>query len=199
MSTILEQKSALYTAIARCNRGVLATEMEQATILTRISALEDCNPTPRPTETPELLDGDWQLLYTTSKGILSVDRIPGLKLGQVYQCIRVSESRLFNIAEVYGLPYLEGINSVSARFQIVSERRVTVKFERLLLGLQRLMDYRSPVDFVHQLEQNQQFPALNFNLENRDQQGWLDTTYLDADLRIGRGNEGSVFVLSRTV
>ncbi|HAJ61284.1 MAG TPA: fibrillin, partial [Cyanobacteria bacterium UBA8543] len=26
---------------------------------------------------------------------------------------------------------------------------------------------------------------------------WLDITYLDKDLRIGRGNEGSVFVLTK--
>ncbi|MFM7384513.1 MAG: PAP/fibrillin family protein, partial [Microcystaceae cyanobacterium] len=28
--------------------------------------------------------------------------------------------------------------------------------------------------------------------------GWLETTYLDNDLRIGRGNEGSVFILARS-
>jgi hypothetical protein len=41
------------------------------------------------------------------------------------------------------------------------------------------------------------FLALDFGIENRDQRGWLDITYLDHDLRIGRGNEGSVFVLTK--
>jgi predicted acyltransferase (DUF342 family) len=27
--------------------------------------------------------------------------------------------------------------------------------------------------------------------------GWLETTYLDAEMRIGRGNKGSLFVLTR--
>lgn len=27
--------------------------------------------------------------------------------------------------------------------------------------------------------------------------GWLETTYLDDDMRIGRGNKGSLFVLTR--
>jgi hypothetical protein len=27
--------------------------------------------------------------------------------------------------------------------------------------------------------------------------GWLETTYLDEDLRLGRGNKGSLFVLTR--
>ncbi|MGL4881863.1 MAG: PAP/fibrillin family protein, partial [Waterburya sp.] len=29
------------------------------------------------------------------------------------------------------------------------------------------------------------------------QKGWLDITYLDEDMRIGRGNEGNVFVLTK--
>ncbi len=28
-------------------------------------------------------------------------------------------------------------------------------------------------------------------------QGWIETTYLDEDLRIGRGDKGSIFVASR--
>jgi PAP_fibrillin len=39
--------------------------------------------------------------------------------------------------------------------------------------------------------------AIDFNITNRDQKGWLDITYLDDDLRIGRGNQGSVFVLTK--
>jgi hypothetical protein len=39
--------------------------------------------------------------------------------------------------------------------------------------------------------------AIDINLNSREQQGWLDITYLDNDLRIGRGNEGSVFVLTK--
>ncbi|WP_390883102.1 PAP/fibrillin family protein [Kovacikia minuta] len=87
--------------------------------------------------------------------------------------------------------------SVAARFKPVSERRVEVKFERSLLGLKRLINYQSPRSFIQQLESNQPLPAIDFNIENRDQQGWLDITYLDEDLRIGRGNEGSVFVLTK--
>jgi hypothetical protein len=34
-------------------------------------------------------------------------------------------------------------------------------------------------------------------VNNRQQTGWLDITYLDEDLRSGRGSEGSVFILAR--
>lgn len=190
-------KAALLEAIAGKNRGILATEAQRQAILSEIAQLEDRNPTPRPTEALNLLEGDWRLIYTTSRGILGIDQFPFLQLGQVYQCIRAPQARVYNIAEVVGLPFFEGIVSVAASFKPVSERRVDVKFERSIVGLQRLIDYQSPGAFIEQLESAKKFVAIDFNIQNRDQQGWLDITYLDEDLRIGRGNEGSVFVLTK--
>jgi hypothetical protein len=190
-------KAALLEAIAGKNRGLLATDAQRPGILAAIAQLEDRNPTPRPVEALKLLDGDWRLIYTTSRGILGIDQFPFLQLGQVYQCIRAPEAKIYNIAELVGVPFLEGIVSVAARFAPISERRVDVKFERSIVGLQRLVDYRSPDYFIKQIETGKRFAAIDFNIENRDQQGWLDITYLDEDLRIGRGNEGSVFVLTK--
>ena len=190
-------KAELLEAIAGKNRGLLATERDQLAILAAIAQLEDRNPTPRPTEASDLLDGNWRLLYTTSRGLLNIDQFPLLKLGQIYQLIRASEGRIYNLAEVQGLPFLEGLVSVAARFEAVSERRVEVKFERAVLGLQRLIGYQWPSQFVQRLEAGEKFLAIDFSIAGREQQGWLDITYLDADLRIGRGNEGSVFVLAK--
>ena len=190
-------KSELLEAIAGKNRGLLSTKQEKQAILMAIAQLEDRNPTPRPIEAGELLDGNWRLLYTTSKGLLNIDQLPLLKLGQIYQCIRVKTQSVYNIAEIYGLPYLEGIVSVVAKFEPVSERRVQVKFERSIVGLQRLIAYQSPTDFIQQIEAEKKFVAIDTKLDSSRQQGWLDITYLDTDMRIGRGNEGSVFVLSK--
>lgn len=190
-------KSALLETIAGKNRGLLATEPQRQAILSAIAQLEDRNPTPRPIEALDLLEGDWRLVYTTSRGILGIEQVPFLKLGQVYQSIRALEAKIYNIAEVYGVPFLEGIVSVAARFKPISEKRVDVKFERSILGLQRLIGYQTPDHFIHQIESGQKLAAIDFSLDNRDQQGWLDTTYLDEDMRIGRGNEGSVFVLTK--
>ena len=191
-------KAELLEAIAGKNRGLLATEADKVAILAEVSRLEDRNPTPRPLEATDLLEGDWRLLYTTSKGILNLGRIPPLPLGQIYQCIRTSTARIYNIAEVAELPYLEGIVSVAARFEPVSDVRVNVKFERSIVGPRRLIGYKSPSDFIQQIEAGKNFfPALDFGIESRDQLGWLDITYLDKDLRIGRGNEGNVFVLTK--
>ncbi len=190
-------KRELLEAIAGKNRGLLATAADKQAILSLIAQLEDRNPNPRPTEALDLLEGDWRLLYTTSRGILGIDQLPLFKLGQVYQCIRTKDSQVYNIAEIYGLPYLEGIISVAAEFEAVSERRVKVTFKRSLSGLQRLIDYQSPSNFIEQIESGKKFTAIDFTIENREQRGWLDITYLDEDMRIGRGNEGSTFVLTK--
>lgn len=190
-------KTALLETIAGKNRGILTNEIEKQAILSAIAQLEDRNPTPHPVEALDRLNGNWRLLYTTSQELLQIDRLPFLKLGQIYQYIQVNTAKIYNIAEVSGLPYLEGLVSVAARFEPLSDRRVKVNFERGIFGLQRLLDYRSPNFFIQQLETGKKFAAIDFNITNREQKGWLDITYLDDDMRIGRGNEGNVFVLTK--
>ncbi len=193
----MNEKARLLEAIAGKNRGLLASEMDRVRVLSALEQLEDHNPTPKPLEAQELLDGNWRLLYTTSKGILGLDRFPVLQLGQIYQCLRMTEGKLYNIAEIIGVPFLEGLVSVGARFEAVSEKRVNVKFERYIIGSQRLLGYRSPNQLIKDLEAGKKFFPLDFSIESREQQGWLEITYLDDDLRVGRGNEGNVFVLSK--
>lgn len=38
-------------------------------------------------------------------------------------------------------------------------------------------------------------PPLKFSIPDRNSESWLLTTYLDDDLRISRGDGGSIFVL----
>jgi len=195
-------KTALLEAIAGKNRGLLASENDRQMILSTVAQLEDRNPTPYPTEAPDKLNGNWRLLYTTSQGLLGIEQFPLLRLGQVYQYIQTETAKIYNIAEISGLPYLEGLVSVAAHFQPLSERRIKVNFERSIIGLQRWLNY-SPAhekavdDFVQQIASGGSLKAIDFSIAGREQKGWLDITYLDDDLRIGLGNEGSVFVLSK--
>lgn len=193
----MSKKAELLEAIAGKNRGLLATEIDNARVLSAIQQLEDTNPTQKPLEAKDLLNGDWRLLYTTSKGILGLDRFPLFKLGQIYQCIRVSEAKVYNIAEIIGLPMLEGLVSVAASFDPVSDRRVNVIFERSIIGLQRFLSYQTPAKLIQQIESGKKFLPIDFKIDRGEQKGWLETTYLDRDMRIGRGNEGNVFVLTK--
>lgn len=194
----MQQKTRLLEAIAGKNRGLLVTENDKVNILTAVEQLEDHNPNPHPLEkSTALLDGNWRLLYTTSRSILGLDRVPFLQLGQIYQCIRIAERKIYNIAEITGIPLLEGLVSVCASFETVSDRRVDVKFERSIVGLQRAMGYQSVNHFIQEIETGKRFLAIDFSLSGRESSGWLEITYLDEDLRIGRGNEGNVFVLAK--
>ena len=193
-------KTALKAAIADKNRGLLAVENERKAILAAIEQLEKLNPTPQPINAPHLLEGDWRLLYTTSQELLRIDRFPLLQLGQIYQCVRTAEAKVYNIAELVGPPLLQGLVSVAAHLEPVSSQRVNVKFERAMFGLQRLIGYQSPAGLIQQLQTCPQFSwlkGIDFRINSGERRGWIEITYLDQDMRIVRGNQGSVFVLTK--
>jgi hypothetical protein len=197
MVTLMLDKAELLALLADKNRGIQATANEKAAIALAVAQLESRNPTPKPTAALDLLAGDWQLLYTTSAELLGLDLIPLLNLGEIYQCIRGAGSKIYNIAEVQGLPFLEGIISVVADFVPVSPQRVEVNFSRAIWGSQRLIRYQSPDQFIAAIEAGNRFTAIDFRIPPRDRAGWVDVTYLDDELRIGRGNQDSIFVLKR--
>ncbi len=194
-------KAELLEIVAGKNRGLLGSDADKVQILSLAEKLEEENPHPSPFDNPDLLDGDWRLLYTTSKSILGLNNFPLFQLGEIYQCIRTDSAKLYNIAEIVGLPWLEGFVSVSANFETVSKTRVNVTFQRSIIGLQRVVNYLSPQDFINKIEMGKKFPPLDFKIPNNqkenNRQGWLEISYLDENLRIGRGNEGNIFILSK--
>ncbi|MEM7554500.1 MAG: PAP/fibrillin family protein [Cyanobacteria bacterium P01_A01_bin.84] len=189
-------KATLLSAIAATNRGLLASQTDKQNILNAIASLENLNPTPHPVES-HLINGDWRLLYTTSEGLLNLTKIPFYQLGQIYQCIRTLSNSVYNIAEFSGLPFTESIVSVAAKFDVVSTERVNVKFERSIIGFTSLIGYKSPGSFIQEIESSKKFTAIDLPINRQRQDAWLDITYLDEDLRISRGNQGSIFVLTK--
>jgi len=191
------RKANLINAIAPVNRGLQMTENQRKAIFSAVAYLEELNPNPAPNQTPELLDGNWLLLFTTSQELLGIDRFPLYKLGNIYQCLRMEEGKIFNVAEIKGLPLLGGLVSVCANFTVVSEKQIKVNFERLVAGSQSLIGYRDVNSFIDTLRSPKKLFAIDFQIKRENQKGWLETTYLDQDLRIGRGNEGNLFVLRK--
>lgn len=190
-------KEKLLAVLAGKNRGLLLKPGDAQVVLDAIDRLEETNPSPNPTEALDILAGDWRLLYTTSTSLLNIDVPPFARLGQVYQCLRPRSGKLYNIAEIIGLPYLDGLVATAAKFQAISEKRVDVKFQRWIVGLQGFMEYQTPSEFIDQIEADKRFTALDIPIDESNQDNWLDFTYLDEDLRICRGHKGNLFILSK--
>ena len=193
----MDKKAELLEAIAGKNRGLLANDLDKINVLTIVEQLEDTNPVTNPISAKDQLNGNWRLLYTTSKSLLGLDYVPIIKLGQIYQYISFKNNEIYNIAEISSLPLLESIIAIKASFTSVSHKRIKVNFERSIVGLQRLLNYTSAQDFSEIIEGGKNFFPFDFKIGNRNSEPWLEITYLDDNLRISRGNEGNVFILAK--
>ncbi|MDF5714058.1 MAG: PAP/fibrillin family protein [Rhizonema sp. NSF051] len=171
-----------------------AQKIEQLTL-----ELENVNPNLNPLRTaPFLLQGTWQLLYSTAREIRSLEKLPlGLKLGKVYQVINIADNTFFNLASVtYPLGILSGYVKVTATFELDQEnsdslpdKRLNVYFDKRYLSIQKIAGFVTP--------QLNPFKVSSAN-NPPGRIATLDITYLDETLRIGRGGDGSLFILCKS-
>ena len=158
-------KAALLAAIEGCERGVTASDDLKNQIDALASALERLNPNKKALRS-EFINGEWELLYTTSASILGSNRQwPFRPIGPIYQTIDTERLRARN-RETF--PFF---NAVDADLTPTSLSGVNVQFVKFqIFGVIKV-----------------DAPA--------SARGALDTTYLDADVRVGRGDKGNLFVL----
>ncbi|MGY6528651.1 MAG: PAP/fibrillin family protein [Cyanobacterium sp.] len=160
--------------------------------------LEALNPFPNPLQfATNLLDGIWQLQYSSAREIRSLNKLPlGFKLRQVYQIINVQKVSFFNIAFVeHSSKIVNGYVKVTASFapKVESENAlptdtINVNFEKRYLSIQNIGGINTPI-----LDPIKEFDARN----PQGRVPSLRVTYIDQDLRVGRGGDGSLFILSR--
>lgn len=155
-----------------------------------ITLLEDRNPISRPTEHLEKVEGEWRLLYSTIS-ILGLKRTKlGLRdfitLGDFLQTIDVQKNRAANTIafSVAGLGLLSGALTVEASYVVSSATRVDIRFERSTIV---------PDQLLKLFQKNYDMLLSIFNPE-----GWLEITYVDDEMRVGRDDKGNIFVLERT-
>lgn len=196
LSTLIQPLQTAKRGAPLTNRTLSATTCQQIESL--VTAIEALNPNLSPLlYSPQLLDGNWWLNYSTAREIRSLDKLPlGLKVGRIYQIINVPNQSFLNQAFVYHpLGLAKGYVKVTAKFEIAKlagavlpDKRINVEFLERIISVQKLMGISTP-----KLDPAKVVPA-------RSPEGripFLEITYLDDDLRIGRGGEGSLFVLSK--
>lgn len=172
----------------------LAAEIEQLTM-----EVEGTNPNLYPLlYAPSLLQGTWLLRYSTAREIRSLASLPlGLKVGQVYQTIDVGNKSFFNLAFVrHSLGIISGYVKVTASFEIAKEdfqplpdKRINVYFDKRYLAINQIVGLQTP--------QLDPFKVVQAN-NPQGRVASLDITYLDENFRIGRGGDGSLFILTKS-
>lgn len=142
-----------------------------------------------------LLDGDWELLYSSKPTLASsgIDVLPGVVRTRTYQCIDAAAGRVWNLAELQTLFGLTGTVLVQARFTIESVTLVRVQFEGTTL-LPGGIDTSGPRrEAIGRIDRGERL-GVRLPLQNT---GTLDTLYIDGQVRIGLGNRGTIFVLGK--
>lgn len=172
------------------NRGVFGVQSaKQKSIHDSIALLEAANPTPEPTRAPEKLDGKWRLLYSTIRILGSRRSKLGLRefvqIGDMFQDIDMANKTAVNRVDfnVSGFALMKGCLTITADFEAQSASRVDVTFRNATL---------EPDQLEKLFQKNYDLLLDIFNPE-----GWLEITYIDEHLRIGRDDDGHIFVLEK--
>ena len=176
---------------AGTNRGKAADPDRRRAVAAAVAQLEATNPTPAPTSSP-LLAGEWALLWTgpadptdaawerrsgglegpVLAALKPVGALLGLSGGAVVQTIDTAAGVAHNVAR-FKLFGRDGELDVRGVVTVASPTRVDVTFDQFSLG------------------------PLRIPLTAISPRGWIETTYLDDRVRVGRGDKGSLFVTAR--
>ncbi len=217
-------KTKLLKLVGQANRNSGDKSSANFAVIQAVEELERLNPCVCPVESP-LLSGKWSLLFTGAADASASDRrskegpigsavteISGasdaapadgsanIPLGRRvttlagkfvrnrgnFQDIDAAAGRVTNraVLELLGVPVELRIEGRCAPAEAgLAASRLLVTFECFSLAL----DAGRPGLTV----------PLGWANGGRGPRGWVDTTYLDADVRCGRGDKGSVFVTAR--
>ena len=169
-----------------------ALDLEKLTI-----ELEKISPFPQPlTYAGQLLDGAWLLEYSTAREIRSLRSLPfGFLVGKIYQIIDVKTASFENKAWVeHKSGLLSGYVRVTATFEPalekekLSNQKINVDFKQRFIAITKILGIKTklfdPVKVVEAKSPQGRIPSL-------------DITYIDETMRIGRGGDGSLFILTR--
>lgn len=217
---LLELKRCLVDTVYGTDMGFRASSEVRAEALEFVSQLEAANPTPAPTESPELLDGNWILVFTAFSELLpllAVGNIPLLKVEKISQDVNTNSLTIEN-ATTLSSPVATLSFSATATFEVRSPSRIQVEFKEGNFKppeIKSNIDLPETVDLFGQkisLSPVQQSlgplenavagiartisgqPPLKIPIPGERTKSWLLTTYLDKDMRISRG-DGGLFVL----
>ncbi|KAI3836116.1 hypothetical protein MKW92_001304 [Papaver armeniacum] len=211
-------KKDLVDLLYGTDRGLRVSSETSAQILELITQLEAKN---QPTQDLTLLNGKWILQYTSFTGLLLLlgrGTLPLVKVEEISQIID-SENLTVQNSVVFAGPLATTSLTTNAKFEVTSPKRLQIKFEEGIIGTPQLTDsieFPESVEFLGQkidftpfkglitpiqdtassvIKSISSQPPLKIPITVTKRNRGLLTTYLDDELRISRGDGGTIFVL----
>jgi hypothetical protein len=199
----IAKRSLLAAIVIAKQDGTEATEEAVRAAFKEVEAVAPTPPDLLDDSSALLLDGPWVLQYTiaafgrleggTQRGIQGAVNATGIAVDtsgvgvRTTQTFDIMNGRVSNDISKTLFDSLEARLQVSGPFKrsLSSGRRADVKFDTLKLGLGGV---EVTIDWIFDLV---------YRLRKDESESWLETTHLSKDMRLGRGNKGSLFVLTR--
>jgi hypothetical protein len=198
---IVESKTEELLACVRPFRfgsGRLPSTAELGKIELLAGELAKENPTPKLEAALDRLAGMWECIFTSSRFVLGLNRIPFVRTSAVYQQVVIepggTAGHYFNIAELSRGGAVKCIcgEYATIRPSQFPEARLDVQNELFYFELRVSSAYEGHVAFADGLESGRNRGHLRLPFHQR---GWQSTLYLSDGLRVVRGNHGGIFVM----
>ncbi|KAJ8765326.1 hypothetical protein K2173_012023 [Erythroxylum novogranatense] len=187
---VAQIKSEFYKVVEGIDRGIFGVPSSIKSDIQRlVELLESQNPTPDPTLNMEKVGGSWKLVYSTITILGSKRTRLGLRdfinLGDLLLYIDVAKGKAVNVIKfrIKGLN-LNGQLTIEASFRIASNSRVDISCDSSTI---------IPEQLKNMFKRNYDLLVSIFNPE-----GWMEISYVDDDMRIGRDCNGNIFILEKS-
>ncbi|EME32170.1 uncharacterized protein Gasu_05840 [Galdieria sulphuraria] len=193
-----KMKVRLLQYCSSTDRGQNASHKQRLAIEELASSLETLNPTPNPVEATQM-DGWWYLSYVSEKfyatnALLAAASItPLVSVGQVRQQISIASGELTNEVDLILFPNITGTLVTKARINPLDGERLQVSNETTTIRGKSIGEQFD----LGSLKLDIPVDELIRRLKGTSPESFLDTYYLDEDLRISRTQGGRLFVFTR--
>lgn len=142
--------------------------------------------------------GMWECVFTTSRFVLDLDKIPGLRVSSVYQQVSVDRDGragdYFNIAEMSrgGRVRVVCGEHAAIRPSGVEPGQIEVQYQWFYFAIRVFRAYEGADALAKALRETRLRGEIRLPFRRS---GWQKIVYVDSRLRIVRGSQGGLFVL----